>query len=638
MKKFRPSAVPLITVDPYFSIWSMSDHLYDDATHHWTGRRNPMTAVIVVDGKYYKLMGDIMPNTDRQSRMYERVLPQISLTVTPTQTKYTFANETIQVTLLFTTPLLLDRLDILSRPVSYIEYDIQIIDGTKHEISFYYQISAECCIDSYEDEIIGGKTAQSVYVGNAVQKILNKSGDSVCIDWGYLHVADPDAKLIKAQLHFRQNAPELEMGVPYKVFKEYPYIRVVKEELHGVITVAYDDINPISYLGEVLDDYYKKFYATFDEMLAAAVREYEEIKVLCGQFDDKLMAETSAISEKYEKITSLAYRQVIGAHKLVEDKKGNILFLSKECHSNGCIGTLDVTYPSIPLFLKYNTELIKGMLRPILDFAGTDMWPYEFAPHDVGQYPLANKQVYGYRSIDPDVLSKQMPVEECGNMLLCMAAVAQVDGNNTFALQNKAILKQWTDYLVKYGYDPGNQLCTDDFAGHLAHNCNLSLKAILGIASYSRLFDEPAYMDIAREYARKWEMEAANEAGTRLAFDREDSWSLKYNIVWDKLLGFHLFGENVFEREIAVYRAKMNRYGVPLDNRNDYTKIDWLVWTTVMTDDKAYLDEVTECIYNYICETKSRVPISDWYYTTNGYMETCQNRTVLGGIYIPLLK
>ena len=639
MEKWRPCAVPLITVDPYFSIWSASDNLYDDVTHHWTGRRNPMTAGIYIDGKFYLLMGHNVPHGDRRSFGYMRHIPQTSLDVFPTRTIYTFKNEMVSVKLIFTTPLLLDRLDILSRPVSYIEYDIEITDGNQHDVKFLFDISAECCIDDIYSSVSFGKTENSVFCGNSEQKPLSKSGDSVCMEWGYIHIADTDTKILNGK---DKNKPldakreEYDINGTYKVFEKYPYMVLVKDALKGVITLGYDDIYPIEYFDEKLDDYYKKYFKNFDEMLKAAVSEYDIIKKLCEEFDGKLMADAKKVSGEYEKITSLTYRQAIAAHKLVEDKNGNILFLSKECHSNGCIGTLDVTYPSIPLFLKYNPELVYGMLRPIIAFAKSDKWKFDFAPHDVGQYPLANGQVYGLENGEL-LESMQMPVEECGNMLLCVAAAVKWGADFDFAESNKEILKKWADYLVKYGYNPENQLCTDDFAGHLAHNCNLSLKGILGIAAYGKLFGESEYLEIAKKYAEKWEKDASNDIATKLAFDKDDSWSMKYNIVWDRLLDINIFDSTVSEKEVRLYMSKMERYGLPLDSRDDYTKIDWLFWTTVMTDDRKYRDAVIEAACRFVSETADRVPVSDWYYASCGRMVMFQNRTVLGGIFINML-
>lgn len=638
---FRPAAVPLITVDPYFSIWSVNDKLYEGVTHHWSGRRNPMTAALIIDSRLYMLMGEVYADGDRHSYGYHPNIEQKSVTVTPTRTIYEFENELVKVKLIFTTPLLLDNLKIMSRPVSYIEYDIEVIDGKEHEVSFWFDISSECCIDGYDAEVEFGRTKNSVYCGNSVQNVLSKSGDSVCVDWGYLHLACPEAKIIKGNtrinMNYKDGQPE-EIDGKSKVFDEYPCIGIRKDTLQDVIVVAYDDVKSIEYFGDKRDGYYKKFYGSFDEMLSCAIEDYDEIKGLCECFDLSLMSEARKIGEKYEKITSLAYRQAIAAHKLIEDENGEMVFLSKECHSNGCIGTLDVTYPSIPLFLKFNPELVCAMLRPIIKFANSDKWEYEFAPHDVGRYPLANGQVYGYEHTEPEkILARQMPVEECGNMLLCVGAYIKMGEKRKFADDNKALLKKWADYLVREGYDPGNQLCTDDFAGHLAHNCNLSLKAILGIASYGKIFNDEVYMKKALELAKKWEKDAVGEQGTRLAFDLPDSWSIKYNIVWDKLLDINIFDKNVFDSEVALYKSKLNRYGVPLDRREDYTKLDWLVWTTVMNDDKEYHNMVFDSVCDFINETTDRVPMTDWYYTSIPRMKKFQNRTVLGGIFINLL-
>ncbi|MCR4719971.1 MAG: DUF4965 domain-containing protein [Firmicutes bacterium] len=479
-EKFRPSAVPLVTVDPYFSIWSMADNLYDDVTRHWTGRRNPMTAGVYIDDSFYLLMGQSVPNSDRQSVGYMQYIPQIDLEISPTRTKYIFKNDIVTITMLFISPLLLDRLDILSRPVSYIEYNVEVTDGEKHEIKFQFDISSECAIDNVYSSVKFGKIRNSVFCGNSKQHVLSKSGDSVCIEWGYIHIADTSTKIIGGMNKCRPlsvKREELDINGTYKVFEKYPYMVLLKEELSGVITLAYDDINPIEYFGDKLEDYYKKYFQTFKEMLDVAVSQYEEVKKLCIEFDERLINDTRKVSEKYEKITSLAYRQAVAAHKLVEDKNGNLLFLSKECHSNGCVGTLDVTYPSMPLFLKYNPELVLGMLRPIIEFAQSGKWQFDFAPHDVGQYPLANGQVYGQEG--NELLEKfQMPVEECGNMMICVAAAVKWGADFGFAKENKEILKKWAEYLIDNGYDPENQLCTDDFAGHLTHNCNLSLKGI----------------------------------------------------------------------------------------------------------------------------------------------------------------
>ena len=640
--KYRPVAVPLITVDPFFSVWSCDDALYGGPTEHWCGKPCPIMAGIYVGNSFYSMSAFDQCGKAIRHRVY-----QTDLSLTPTSSKYTFENEFAKVTLTFRTPLLLDRLDILSRPVSYVEYDIE--NKTDKEVRFVFGISARACVDNKTQQVGFRKTDFSLCCGNICQSPLAQSEDNVMIDWGYIHICDRSAMVGRFESQSRLEV--LPINNVYNAYTDDPYIFVVKSENHGVVTLAYDEIYAIEYFGDQLGEYSTKFFRSFRDMVIAAVSEYEEIKVYCDEFDAQLMAEARALGDNYEKITTLAYRQAIAAHKLVRDKDGNILFLSKEDDSNGCIGTLDVTYPSIPLFLKYNPELVKGMLRPIIKYAKMDEWPYDFTPHDVGQYPLANGQVYGLRRVElsgsgarysgPSTLryEKQMPVEEAGNMLLCLAAVKKyADGDTELFDADKELMKQWVDYLVKFGYDPENQLCTDDFAGHLARNCNLSLKAILGIAAYADLSGDESYMQIAREYAKNWEADAkASHEGTRLTFDGEDGWSLKYNIVWDSMLGYDLFTDSVKKNEIKLYMSKFNRYGVPLDSRADYTKIDWLMWSTRISDDKEYFDKVCESIMNMINETPDRVPLTDWYYTSTAAFHSFRNRTVVGGLFINLI-
>lgn len=634
--KFRPAAVPLITVDPFFSVWSADDALYVGKTEHWSGRPFPIMAGIYIDGRFYSMSAFDLDDKAIVSRIY-----QTGLEITPTSSVYTFENELARVKLTFTTPLLLDRLDIMTRPVSYVAYEID--SKCDKEIKFLFGISPRGCVNNRAQRVEIKKTPFSISAGNVCQSPLSQSGDNVLIDWGYLHLCDKNGAVGRFESQSRLEL--LPINNTYAPYVDEPYLFTVRDDGKGVVAVAYDEISPIEYFGEPLREYYTKYFDSFEDMVRAAIDEYDEIKRLCDAFDASLMAESGAKGENYKNITALAYRQAISAHKLVEDTEGNILFLSKENDSNGCIGTLDVTYPSIPLFLKYNPELVKGMLRPIIKFALSDAWRFDFTPHDVGRYPLANGQVYGakmgqtgeyYGSLREDM---QMPVEEAGNMLLCLAAVKKYSGGDTELFdKNAALMKKWADYLVEFGYDPANQLCTDDFAGHLARNCNLSLKAILGIAAYSELSGDGKYMDVAREYAKKWEKDAkADHVGTRLTFDGGNGWSLKYNIVWDHILGYNIFSDEVKRNEIEVYKSKLNRYGVPLDSRSDYTKIDWLMWSTRIYDDKDYFNAVCESIVNMINETVDRIPMTDWYFTSTAAYRRFRGRSVVGGLFINLI-
>ena len=192
--------------------------------------------------------------------------------------------------------------------------------------------------------------------------------------------------------------------------------------------------------------------------------------------------------------------------------------------------------------------------------------------------------------------------------------------------------------------DPENQLCTDDFAGHWAHNANLSVKAIMGIAGYSEMAKMLGFNDIADKYATiakkmavKWE-EMANEGDHyRLAFDREDTWSQKYNMIWDKMWNLNLFPNNVIGKEINYYLTKQNPYGLPLDSRKDYTKSDWIMWTAAMSSDQATFEKFVDPLYKYINETVSRVPVSDWYDTKTAQMTGFKARSVIGGHWMKVL-
>ena len=555
---------------------------------------------------------------------------QIKVNVLPTQTYYSFYCGPVQLDLKFTSPLVLTDLDLLSSPVNYISYEVRSLDKRAHDVQIYFSATPKWAVNSPEQEVsVESYQSSGIHVlktGTLEQNVLGKSGDIICIDWGYFYLAGKQTE-----------ASDMSMGAPVSIQKSFaekgilPVTKttrtsarldkdetllaysenmgnVKEQKAEGYLMIGYDDIASVQYFGQNLKAYWKKKYPTMEAALADARKNYTKTMQRCDEWDYKVMKDAvEAGGQQYAELCAASYRQAVAAHKLVLGPEDELFFFSKENNSNGSIGTVDVTYPSCPVFIQYNTEIMKAMLNFIFDYSESGRWKKNFAAHDVGTYPLANGQTY----------QEDMPVEETGNMLIMTTAIAIADGNADYAAKHWETLTIWSNYLAEEGLDPENQLCTEDFAGHLAHNANLSAKAIMAIAGYGRLakmLNKPEeakkYTEMAKKMAIEWERKANDGDHYRLAFDRPDTWSQKYNFVWDKTLGMNVLPTEIMKKEVAFYLKNQNKYGLPLDNRFTWGKID---------------------------ETSSRVPLGDWYETLNADYINFRARSVVGGVFMKSL-
>ncbi|WP_073403019.1 glutaminase family protein [Mucilaginibacter sp. OK098] len=791
----KAPAYPLITHNPYFSIWSFSDELNQSTTHHWTGKDQSLIGLIKVDDEVYRFMGKepisyktILPAADEKpyactynelipgdgwttlkyddsawktgtapfsddkdragtlwtskevwvrrvftyskttinklylklhhdddaevflngekiysasgangdlqyfplsddvvSKLKEgenvlamhctntggaawldvgladeikptehaelKVAKQTGVKLNATQTIYNFKCGNTGLQLTFTSPLLMNDLSILSRPVSYISYKVKSNDGKPHNVKVYFSASVDVARNTQSQPVTTKKYASGnlsvLKAGTVEQPILQKKGDDLRIDWGYMYVAVP--KSFNSQQYVSAGTEAVNsffsgeskstatQGTDLVLNTVIPFGAVGKTAVEKFVELGYDDINPIQYFHTNLKPWWKNTQTkTIEQALAKAAADYPTLQKKCEQFNATMYKDAvKAGGEKYAKLCVMAYRQSIAAHTLVKSPQGKLLWLSKENYSGGFINTVDVTYPSAPLYLLYNPKLLEGMLNGIFYFSESGKFQRGYAAHDLGTYPQANGQQYG----------EGMPVEESGNMMILAAAIAQAEGNPAYAKQHWITLGKWVTYLVNEGFDPKNQLCTDDFAGHLARNANLSVKAIVGIACYAKLAGQMGevgsakrYGKIAKDMAAKWAQLAGDNDHYTLTFGNKGSWSQKYNMVWDKILDLNLFPQAVYDKEVKFYLTKQNEFGLPLDSRKTYTKSDWIMWTATLAKNKADFEALAAPVYKFATETPTRVPLSDWHETTNGKQTGFQARSVVGGYFIKMLE
>src|SRR5579871_699311 len=321
----RPPATPLIACDPYFSVWSPADKLTDASTVHWTGTPQPLTSLVRIDGQYYRLMGaepKAIP-----------ALEQTDLKVLPTRTIYTFRSPEVQITLTFLTPAFPDDLDVLSRPLTYLTWEVQARDRSAHSVALYYENTAHLVVNTPDQAVtwarekVGDTTA--LRMGSQDQPVLAKKGDNLRIDWGYLYAVPLREYRVQEAVvaqHEAQEAflagkalPADDARMPRAANDATPAMafvfdlgRVGQNPVSRTLMLAYDDIYSIEYFRHKLRPYWRRNGMDAHALLLQAAHDYTNLQAKSKLFDMELMTDlTHTGGEKYAALCALAYRQCL---------------------------------------------------------------------------------------------------------------------------------------------------------------------------------------------------------------------------------------------------------------------------------------------------------------------------------------
>lgn len=620
-----------------------------------------LSGMISVDGQLFRFMGP------GGSGLADKAATQTIVRVLPTRTQYVFEAGGVELTLEFLTPAF-DINDWAQWPITYLTYSVAAKDGKTHSVKLYYDNSAEVAIASTSQPVAWSRgTAGSLTtmrIGTHDQAYVNQTSD--LRDWGYWYVAfnggagvtSSMAGSLATRSAFMNHGPlpADDTRQPRPASDDWPVLAVVWDlgtigsSISTVqLITGYDEVYAMNFFGTKMPPLWTTRYDSFASLLSTAQSSFVDVSTAMATAEnDAIVTVDGAGGAEYATLYALIHRQVTGSTKWVYNPVRNTTWaFMKEISSDGDVSTVDVLYPAAPHMLLFNPEQFRLMLLPLLEYAANKTGDYglntpynlPWSPHHLGVWPICDLRADQ---------QEQMPVEESANFLIMLAAIADVQkvSSTPYLEPYWALLRTWADYIISSLPDPGNQLCTDDFEGPSPHNVNLAAKGIVGLGAFSKLLrlngfnsDADHYMQQAQGFVQQWLTMAADSTGQphlRLQYDLPNTWSQKYNLLFDRVLGLNLFNDTMYKTEEAFYQTKFAEFGFPLDNRANFTKGDWSMWVGAVSSD-AFFQQVTHTLYTFAHKTPSRVPLTDWYDTVSGTCVGFRARPVMGGIMAKLL-
>ncbi|KAI0796743.1 DUF1793-domain-containing protein [Abortiporus biennis] len=659
---FNPASVPLAVRSPYLSCWlnqGAGTALNAGWPTFWTGSILGWAGYVTVDGSSYNFLGvPSVPGTNANKAV------QKSLKFTSTQSTFVMTAGPVDLTVNFLSPVEPSDLAKQSFPFSYLSLSAASNDGGSHKVQVYTDISAEWITGD------NSLTANwSTSVGNIIthqvqlaqQSLFTEASDHIQQGSAFYSTQSAtgvtfqtgEDTVVRAQ--FINNAVLLNtQDSEFRAVSDrWPVFAFARDlgtvsaspSPEVVFSIGHARDPAIEYIiaNGALQQRSSFFWSQFSSIadaISSFLGDYTSALSRANAFDAQVAKDANAISSDYASIVALSIRQGFGATEITisKDAQGNfntsdVLMFMKEISSDGNVNTVDVIFPSWPLFLYSNPTLGKQLLLPLFEYQATGQYPNAWSVHDMGaSYPKA----LGHN----DGKDEPMPVEESGNMLIMTLSYTQRTNDKSLITTYFNLLDQWTQFLITDSLIPANQISTDDFAGSLANQTNLAIKGIVGIKAMAVIADlvgdqarSSNYSSIAASYVQQWQTFATSSGGQHLTLSYGDdaSWGLSYNLLGDKLLGTNLFPTSVYDMQTKWYSSVANSFGVPLDTRHTYTKSDWEIWTAGIVTSTSVRDTFISAVKNYASDGLNSQPLGDWYETANGKVEGFRARPVVGG-------
>ncbi|WAQ85622.1 hypothetical protein PtA15_6A250 [Puccinia triticina] len=663
-----PPAIPLAVKSPYFSAWLATGkeggnggYLAGRWAQFWPiqfpentfAYRLGWAGLIRVNGKTYEFMGQ--PNDDDIGNGNLRAT-QLTFNCTPSQSVFKFEAGGVHFLVTFLSPLPIAG-DLLRQSLPFSYMSIELLDeksSNNDEVIVYTDIQADWA--SGDHSVIAtwshsdsGKSF-SYQVGRKDQLLFTEKNEYA--EWGQAMYATQKIKgLTTASGTASALRKEFVSQGKLSGTQDTEY-RAISDRTAGfgyAVPLARGGQPAVFAIGHVRDPYvqsiekvpggdsqgtmvqkwgyWRSKFSQTSEAINFFLEDYPKAIQSAREIDKTITDDAKRLGgDDYVAIVSLSARQALGSMELTigKDSAGNfdvsdVAAFSKEISSNGDMSTVDVIFPQFPIFAYLDPALVRLNLEPIFKYSESGLYPNRWTVHDLGRYPNAT----GHN----DGKDASMPVEEAGNILIMVLSYYQLTKDVDWLKKHYNTLTQWAKFLIDDGLVPAEQLSSDDFAGKLANQTNLALKAIVGIGAMSQIALATGDNDngsklrsTAEDYISKWVKYALADNGqhTKLAYQLNDSWGTLYNLFADRLLNLKLVPQSIYETQDKFYPSVSNDYGVPLDSRHTWAKTDWQMFAAGASISTQTRDLFTAKLVKYLQANKVNAGFPDLYETQTG--------------------
>lgn len=652
----KPPSVPLAVRSPYLNVWLNGQEngphaiLPGQWPRFWTTGVQGWQGFIKVDGKSYNWMGGApgAPNVDQVSMDYTSTRSNFNMSVAGK----------VSMRIEFLSPVYPEDLRRQSIPFSYMNVAVKSLDGASHSVQIYADVSGEWASGDtnapikWETSSASGIRSHKFYKEN--QREFDEDGDNAA--WGNWYWSTADQKGVTYKIgadtdvrgqFFNKGSLDNQVDSQFRAVRDrWPVFAFARDlgnvqgsAISTLFTIGVAQRNSIQYTGQAaqpqaVPSLWTSYFSEKD-LVTFFFQDYDDAGHASNRLDLRIQRDSVAAGgQDYATITTLVVRQTFGGLAYSGTDANPLIFL-KEISSNSDIQTVDVIFPAFPILLYLNPNLLKYLLEPLL-INDRYHYPNNYAQHDLGRFPRAN----GYPKGDDEA----MPLEECGNMIIMMLAYSQRKHDDKYLADNWDLLVKWAQYLIDDAKIPAQQLSTDDFAGHLSNQTNLAIKGIVALQAMSQVAtkaghgnESAKYAQYAKDYLSFWTKHGVNkEAGhAMLQYDNKDSYGLLYNIYPDKVLGLDFIPQEIYDMQSDFYFKTQKKYGVILDTRNVWTKVDWELFAAAVAKPDTKRMFISK-IAQWINDTPTWRALTDLYdVNTGGYPSSLQftARPVMGGLF-----